>query len=79
MAGPLKSSTVRHLERRRPKGNAMWVYDGENWTDEESDVKSPVRPEPRRPHYDEPSPELQVVEIVPVRIRIEQIPWLPFP
>jgi len=42
----------------------MWVYDGEEWTDEgSSDRKPETAP---RPPLDEFVPELQVIEIVQV-------------
>jgi hypothetical protein len=46
----------------------MWVFDGEEWTRDDGGVESAVKPEQKRPRYDELSPELQVieVEIVPV-------------
>jgi hypothetical protein len=57
----------------------MWVYDGENWTDEEDDEKSTVRPEPRRPPYDALLPELQVVEITPATSNNRTNRMPPFP
>ena len=48
----------------------MWVFDGEEWTQDNGgvDSASSSKPETKRPRYDELSPELQVieVEIVPV-------------
>jgi hypothetical protein len=47
----------------------MWVYDGEEWTQDNGGLESTtVKSETKRPRYDELSPELQVieVEIVPV-------------
>jgi hypothetical protein len=46
----------------------MWVFDGEEWTQDNGGLDPVVKPEPKRPRYDELSPELQVieVEIVPV-------------
>lgn len=46
----------------------MWVFDGEEWTQDNGGLESTVKPETKRPRYDELSPELQVVEveIVPV-------------
>ena len=58
----------------------MWVFDGEEWTqDDGSSERSPVKPEIPRPRYDELMPELQVVEIVPVRPRKTDIPPFPMP
>jgi hypothetical protein len=42
----------------------MWVYDGEDWTDDSSDRTQPETPQ--RPRYDEMMPELQVIEITQV-------------
>jgi hypothetical protein len=58
----------------------MWVYDGEEWTqDIGSTDQSPARPEPSRPRYDQLSPELQVIEIVPYMPRNTNVPPLPMP
>lgn len=56
----------------------MWVFDGEEWTQENGGVESTGKPETKRPRYDELSPELQVleVEIVPVRPN-RHVPQLP--
>lgn len=55
----------------------MWVFDGEEWT-QDNGGSEPVKPEMKRPRYDELSPELQVVEveIVPVRPN-KYVPQLP--
>ena len=55
----------------------MWVYDGENWTDEgsssESESKLPNRPR----EYGEFYPELQVVEVeIPLK-REQPFPFIP--
>jgi hypothetical protein len=42
----------------------MWVFDGEEWTEEGVTKKS--EPTPMTPRFDEFQPELQIVEIVPV-------------
>jgi hypothetical protein len=58
----------------------MWVYDGEQWTNNEDGDQA--RPEsPARPRYDELMPELQVVEIVPVPMPRpgRDVPPLPLP
>lgn len=60
----------------------MWVFDGEEWTQDNGGVEPVARTsDPRRPRYDELMPELQVVEleIVPVPTRDRQIPPLPIP
>jgi hypothetical protein len=58
----------------------MWVFDGEEWTQDNGGVE-PVVKTTDRPRYDELMPELQVVEleIVPVPTRDRQIPPLPIP
>lgn len=58
----------------------MWVYDGEEWTkDDGSDgAKTVVKSEMPRPRYNELMPELQVIEIVPVK-RNTDVPPLPLP
>ena len=56
------------------KVDTMWVFDGEQWT-EEGKSESSARPE-QSVRYDESMPELQVIEIVPV----PTIPnYIPFP
>lgn len=44
----------------------MWVFDGEEWTQDDGGEQSKPKGEAPRPRYDEMMPELQVVEIVPV-------------
>jgi hypothetical protein len=63
------------------KGKLMWVYDGEEWIDDDAaDQTSVRRSEVPRPRYDEMMPELQVIEIVPVpRPRESDVPPLPLP
>lgn len=59
----------------------MWVFDGEDWTQDDGGVGSPAKPEMQRPRYDELMPELQVIEleIVPLPSKDRQIPPLPMP
>ena len=61
----------------------MWVFDGEEWTQDEGNEHSTGRsnkPELSRPRYDEMMPELQVLEIVvPVPPRKTNVPPLPMP
>lgn len=57
----------------------MWVYDGEEWTQDNGGVEPKGKPEPSRPRYDELMPELQVIEIVPVTRRNTDVPPLPMP
>jgi hypothetical protein len=47
------------------KDALMWVFDGEDWTEEGGSSGSGKGPE-ARPRFDEFTPELQVIEIVPV-------------
>jgi len=58
----------------------MWVYDGEEWTKDDGSVGSTtvVKAERPRPRYNELMPELQVIEIVPVK-RNTDVPPLPLP
>jgi hypothetical protein len=59
----------------------MWVYDGEEWTQDIGGAGMPSKtPEAPRPRYDEMMPELQVIEIVPVvRRNNRDVPPLPMP
>ncbi len=54
----------------------MWVYDGEEWTEEGTGDKTKT-PE-QHPRYEEMMPELQVIEIVPVPIA-NPVPPFPLP
>lgn len=55
----------------------MWVYDGDEWIDEDASVPE-VKSDNDRPHRDEFYPEMQVieVEIVPPT-RTNYLPMLP--
>lgn len=55
----------------------MWVYDGEEWTEEGAGDKAKT-PEQQRPRYEEMMPELQVIEIVPVP-KSNPVPPFPLP
>ena len=58
----------------------MWVFDGEDWTqDDGNDWPTTKKSDTPRPRYDELSPELQVIEIVPVVPRNRNVPPLPMP
>ncbi|HEV7768698.1 MAG TPA: hypothetical protein VGQ76_27140 [Thermoanaerobaculia bacterium] len=57
----------------------MWVFDGEEWTQDDGSIQPKAKPEQPRPRYDELSPELQVIEIVPVVRRNTYVPPLPMP
>ena len=74
MAGALKNLTEA-VERKV----IMWVYDGEEWT-EEGGSSVERKPEPALPLFGEMMPELQVIEIeyVPTTPRANYIP-VPLP
>ena len=60
----------------------MWVFDGEEWTQDNGNEHSAPKAGQERPRYDDWMPELQVVEIVQVpkrRERTEDLPLLPTP
>lgn len=59
----------------------MWVFDGEEWTQDDGSERSTAKTtsETSRPRYDQLMPELQVIEIVPVRPRNTNVPPLPMP
>lgn len=60
----------------------MWVFDGEEWTQEDGGLGSTAKPETKRPRYDEMMPELQVIEVEIITPRPQadrQIPPLPMP
>jgi hypothetical protein len=57
----------------------MWMYDGEEWTEEGTGDKT-KSPETQRPRYDEMMPELQVIEVEIVQVpRSNPIPPFPLP
>lgn len=55
----------------------MWIFDGEEWTEEGGSTTA--KSEEQRPRWEELMPELQVVEIVPVTIPVPRIVPLPTP
>ncbi|HEX7154925.1 MAG TPA: hypothetical protein VF618_25820 [Thermoanaerobaculia bacterium] len=59
----------------------MWVFDGEEWRQDDGSESTSVKPVSNRPQpmpiYDDMIPELQVLEIVPVPRTNHDIP--PFP
>jgi hypothetical protein len=60
----------------------MWVFDGEEWTQDDGSIGGPTsKAEPKRPRYEEMMPELQVieVEIVPVPSKHNPVPPFPLP
>jgi hypothetical protein len=56
----------------------MWVYDGEEWTLDNGSEQPKAKPEIPLHRWDELMPELQVIEIVPVRKNTD-VPPLPMP
>jgi hypothetical protein len=58
----------------------MWVFDGEEWTQDDGSESSTTVAKSETPHerYNELMPELQVIEIVPVT-RNTNVPPLPMP
>lgn len=57
----------------------MWVFDGEEWTQDLGSDSTPARPAaPEAPRHEELIAELQVVEIVQ-RPRNGKLPPLPMP
>jgi hypothetical protein len=56
----------------------MWVYDGEEWTQDDGRERPQAKPEIPMRHWDDLMPELQVIEIVPVRKNTD-VPPLPLP
>lgn len=59
----------------RWKGQPMWVFDGEEWTDEGA-TSGKAKPEVTAIPFDKFLPELQVIEIVQIP---KQDPMPPFP
>lgn len=57
----------------------MWVFDGEEWTKDDGSIEPKGTPPTLRPRYDELSPELQVIEILPVVRRNTDLPPFPMP
>ena len=55
----------------------MWVFDGEEWTEEGGSSASERKPEPALPMFDEMMPELQVIEIE--RIPTPRPNYIPVP
>jgi len=54
----------------------MWVFDGEDWTEENGGSSTPKTP--TAPRFDEFMPELQILEILPVP-RKHDLPYTPLP
>lgn len=56
----------------------MWVFDGEDWTEEGGGSSSPKAD--NAPRFDEFMPELQILEIVSVPLpRKSDLPYPPLP
>ena len=72
LAGPLKFPTGG-------KERNMWVFDGEQWTQDDGSEHSTAKPEMPRQWVDDLVPELQVIEIVQVPKQMPYVPPLPLP
>ena len=57
----------------------MWVFDGEEWTQDDGSIGGSSKPAEKRPRYDERMPELQVIEVEIVPTPARQVPITPFP
>lgn len=58
----------------------MWVFDGEEWTQDDGSVQSTPKSNAVRPQrFEEFVPELQVIEILPVPAKNTYVPPLPMP
>jgi hypothetical protein len=55
----------------------MWTFDGEEWTRESGSGESDNRKPDTTPRFDEFTPELQVIEILPVVPRVNDMPFPP--
>lgn len=64
------------MRRGRERGYAMWVFDGEEWRNDDASAAS-NKPQPKhpRPHEEEFVPELQIIEVPRPR---DPIPPFPF-
>ena len=56
----------------------MWVFDGEQWTEEGSEQRSKAEQQKPQVPYGEMMPELQVIEIVQIP-KSNPIPPFPLP
>jgi len=57
----------------------MWVFDGEEWTQDDGSIGGSSKPDTKRPRYDERMPELQVIEVEIVPVPTKNPPMPPFP
>jgi hypothetical protein len=61
------------------KDTNMWVFDGEEWTQDNGGIEPKAAPEAARPQYEEDlMTQLQVVEILETP-RKKDVPPLPMP
>lgn len=61
------------------KDDIMWVFDGEEWTQDGGTTTSSAPKAEATRTFDELMPELQVIEIVPLPTKNQWIPPLPLP
>jgi hypothetical protein len=57
----------------------MWVFDGEQWTTDEGANESEAKRTDKTPRYEQSTPELQVIEIVPLPTKSSYVPPFPLP
>lgn len=59
----------------------MWVFDGEEWTQDDGGLEPVAKAAPARPRYEEMMPELQVIEVEIVQVPNKNtiVPLLPIP
>ncbi len=57
----------------------MWVFDGEQWTTDEGANESEAKRNDKTPRYEQSTPELQVIEIVPLPTRSNYVHPFPLP
>jgi hypothetical protein len=55
----------------------MWTFDGDEWTEESGRASNDNRQPETAPRFDEFTPELQVIEILPVAPRLNDWPFPP--
>jgi hypothetical protein len=55
----------------------MWVFDGEEWTQDEGAEQKPVSQHDEAPRHEELIAELQLVEVTSVRRSSEKPPFPP--
>lgn len=62
----------------KERDSIMWVFDGEEWTQDDGSEQPKAKAEPPRQWVDEFYPELQVIEIVQIP-KNTNVPPLPMP